>query len=251
MEYIPLEELEFDKNCTSCRLHTARRVYTKTGEKVDPGAIPGCTGKDISRVKLIVISDHPSVNEERVGYPMYSNETDRLTNPKKILLGWQTAGALLRSELKSMYGLNTYTDIYITNAVKCNYREETALENDIKLCAEKWLYRELLILDKYVPSVPILVAGGKAFAAISKIDRETTLHYTKKNIATLRGSSHYFYRKHPLIFTVNPVAVANCVMRLEINAQGTKAMELRPMFGSPLWLFRQDLRLLEKFLNQD
>jgi uracil-DNA glycosylase len=178
---------------------------------------------------------------------MYSNEQDRMPSIKKSLLGWQTAGALLRTELTRMYGLDTYTYCYITNIIKCNNREVTITDIHLTSCIRQWFIKEMDILDQYVPSVPILVAGSAAIKGLTNLDAETRASYDKITIAALRGDLTHYYKKHPLVFTINPVAVANCIMRLEVHNNCNKAMELKPLVGSPLWLFRKDLAHLRQY----
>jgi hypothetical protein len=222
--------------------------------------IPGAGPDDLREIRLVVLSDHPGYFEQQVGYPMYDNAEERKPKynrktGKTSLEGWKNAGGLIRSTLEFMYGLDTYRQVWMTNALKCDPEKEKVKDKHLKACAFKWLQNELLTIDSFQPEVPILIAGNDAFKSLTYLDKELG-NKLGTGLRQHRRTSNQRWRGHPLIFTYNPAAVARSEARIETEIGLTlnqtykvnKVQALPTTIGSPLWMFLRDLEMLEPFL---
>lgn len=247
-ENFPRSPNPFNRECDACSLSCKE-------------AVGGVGPDNFNDIKLIVISDYVGAYELKCGYPMYENDkerapkTDRFGVPRS-LPGWKNAGALLRSSLNELYGLDTYNDCYITNALKCDPKSVKPTAKHIKVCVIQWLLDELAMLDEQCPSVPILVAGTQAFNALKMIDSTLNKELTG-GLQKYRRTNHYRLKQHPLVFTFNPAAVARNEGRIETDIQRqhnfrvkvTEVQQLPVFVGSPLWHFKRDLMMLDQFLH--
>jgi uracil-DNA glycosylase family 4 len=237
--------LKFNKECNACALGKGC-------------AVGGAGPDDFNNLKLVVISDSIGEYESLAGYPMYDNYKERMPKYNKktkrhSLPGWKNAGATLREYLSTLFGLNTYTQVWITNAVKCSPQEIKVSDIHIKSC-NFWLKEELELIDYIKPEVPILIAGTSALKAIHRID--PALKPFKSLRVTRRQVLHW--RLHPIVTTVNPAVIGRSEARIEspgsvgLTPQNTykiNAVDLFPaLIGSPAWNFSQDLELLRPFI---
>lgn len=242
---MPLPELNFNKNCKHC-------------VRGEGKAIPGCIQNgNLSKLKLVVISDYPSYYEELNDHNFYDNEGDRAEKRKtgkRLHVGWPNAGNYIRRKLES-FDLDTYQEVYFTNAIKCkNNSDKTIVPNqtkEVKKCAQLWLIPELNIIEQINPTVPILLAGKYAFTAFREYIPGSPFHKKLKLKEARRKEFKYKY--HPVFVTVNPAAAATSIPKLEFIEVTTKGdlksvRELPTNIGSPDWLYSKDLELLRQCL---
>lgn len=134
-------------------------------------SIMGSGPDDLSKVRLVVISDHPGAYEEELGYCMVDNYQKRYE--KKGLPKPCNAGASIRNALTYL-GFSTYEEVWFTNAVKCNTRNGdkviTLSKTHIRTCSNLYLMKELEEIFKVTEAVPILLAGGTAVEAMRLMD---------------------------------------------------------------------------------
>jgi uracil-DNA glycosylase len=266
--------IKFSRQCKACELFKSCLVEDKTREEGETGyrsfkdrkyklvgGVGGAGPDDLTEVKLIVISDYPGAYELESSYPFYSNDEE--IKPKlnrrtgfKSLEGYRNAGNLIRYYLNTMYGLNTYTDVWFTNAIKCSPGAMKAQDKHLRVCITSWLKNELAVLSQHIPtSVPILILGNMAFKALGFMKADNI----PKTLQEGRRSTGYTFGGHPLIFSVNPTAVARNEMRIESitarDSQGSTIVRkvvptIRQGIGTPYWFFEKDLLLLQPYLGE-
>ena len=156
---------------------------------------------------------------------------------------------------KDLFGLDTYKEVWITNAVKCSPQEIKLSEAHIKAC-NFWLQDELNLIDSIKPQVPILIAGSSALKALHRIDPSLKAY---KSLRITRRQVIY-WRLHPIVSTVNPAVIGRSEARIEapgsvgLTPQNTYKINSVNSFpvlvGSPAWNFTQDLELLRQFITQ-
>jgi hypothetical protein len=233
LDYHPLPDLKFDVLCHKCNLGEGK-------------AIGGCIAKDLTRLRLIVISDYPSYYETKEGYPMWDNRNGKYES-SGLRRSHLNAGAYLRQVLTDL-GLDTYREVYITNAIKCTRQKDKITNRQINPCVENWLKTELYHLNEANPTAPILIAGTVAHAAFKLIPNHplTTFKLDRRADLTWLG--------HPIIVVANPATVCASVPRLESNQihtlrdlRGTR--DLSPLPGSPLSFYTEDLSTLTKLFK--
>jgi len=226
------EPLKFDYACAKCNLSTGCSVS---------GAGP----TDLKDVKLIIVSDFPSFNEVKEGYPLVFKR-ERIVKNLPVM---PNAGTFLRRELTKMFRIDTYNSCYITNALKCDKKNNTVGTSDFKTCVLTWLKYELDVLDTYVPKVPILSLGQLAFEAFKLLN--PSQFHDKSKLKNYRFKRGLFYLDHPIIYSVNPAAVCKSIPRVEslpVNSQVNSVDYLEPIVGSPLWQYRKEMQLLQDYL---
>jgi hypothetical protein len=261
-------EIKYLKDCRKCQLGINRAEHNQRvlerGDDDDSRSsdqeeycVGGAGPHDLTKVKLIVISDYPGHFEVLHNQPMYDIRESR-DERRKGLLQSKNAGAILRTGLSLMYGLDTYTECWITNAIKCNPKTVTPSDNaHLKVCAFSWLSSELFILDNYVPKCPILVAGSKAFQAVKFIYKEEREFLESRGLHGCRRRKDIKLGEHPAVFTFNPAVAARSEPRIETTVKSSKGRLwvnhndwLYPLLpGSPLQKFIDDLRMLEDFVD--
>jgi uracil-DNA glycosylase len=237
----------FNRNCKLCNLTTGKSVG---------GAGPD----DLKEIKLIVISDHPGHYEEDIGYPFASKPHEG--QGKRLVEDFPTAGEILRRYLFHNFNLDTYKEVWMTNAVKCNPRGKTIQDSHVKKCVRNHLLEELTEIDRENPSVPILIAGNKAFEALGYLDKTLTKKKLGKSLKSMRRSNHYKLWSHPLVFTFNPASVRDAKFQIESdfgyedrkkNGFPVKAIKILQSFpelpGSPRWMLKKDLSYLEPLIR--
>ena len=232
----PIEGLNFDTKCTDCALSNGCSI---------PGSIT-----NLNNLKLIVISDYPGHYETKYRYLMWDNELVRGKTYKgsKRIPSWPNAGNYIR-RLLEQFGLDTYSDVYFTNAIKCNPEQNKPKELHIKSCS-KWLNTELSILEsKGYINTPILVAGTTAFKSLK--------HLGEKSLESLSFKDCrrrvIYVKSHPTVVVANPAAVCSSTFRIENRIvydprQLTSVRELPPIPGSPIWNYQKDLELIKCYL---
>lgn len=238
----------FDRRCSACALSTGYAV--------------GSAGPDdLSKVKLIVISDYPGPYETEKGWPQVPNSLIVAEQKKrKQLPPFRNSGQLIRDKLTELFHLDTWSEVWFTNAVRCdpNYmgRKNTVSDTShLRVCVERWLRPELQILERVKPTVPILCAGAKAVTALKQLYGHNLP--TDLKLANGRRKKGLVAGTHPVVITFNPAAVARCEPRIEtsIGVNRRKGLLevnnvkfLPNLVGSPGWVFEQDLLLLKPYL---
>lgn len=237
-----LPELNFNSKCKACTLSTGKAVCGSIGFQ------------DLTNMKLVVISDYPGHYEETFNYCMYSNE-DKRQSKRGSNKGWPNAGNYIRTLLATKFNLDTYREVYFTNAVKCNPRKvKPDINKQIKKCINEWLLKELVLIDDVNPQVPIMLLGDTVFKAFSKAMKNGPF-------LKLGGSPKmkdarrkvWFYKEHPIVVTVNPAAVASAGYKLErSDVSSSTSMvytyDLPTLVGNPQWHYEKDLEILRQYI---
>ncbi len=241
-------EISHDRRCTRCAL--------QCGYAVGPGG-----PDDLSRVKLIVISDYPGPYETQYGWPQVPNSYVLAQQKnRKRLKPFRNSGQLIRDKLSELFGLDPWSEVWFTNALRCdpNYGGRKVAVSDtshIRVCVETWLRNEMLKLSEVKPTVPILCAGGKAVVALKQLYGQQLP--SDLNLMNGRRRQGLVAGEHPLVITFNPAAVARCEPRLETQIgvnRRTGLLEVHDLKflpnlpGTPGWVFEQDLLLLKPHL---
>jgi uracil-DNA glycosylase len=243
---MPLTTIQFEVNCKQC-------------SRGEGQAIPGCIQNgNLEKLRLVVISDYPGHYEVENKHCFYDNEQQRQKlrkEGKKLKVGWPNAGNYMRRKLEN-FGLDTYQEVYFTNALKCKQNSSSLQPNEnteVKRCVRKWLLLELDIIDSIHPSVPILLAGKYAFVAFKKFVPNSPIQNVKENSLRKCRRQVFWYKKHPLIVTVNPANACTSIPKLEYYeiekvSDLKNVRELTPLIGSPDWHYQNDLNYLKPYL---
>lgn len=232
----PIEGLNFDSKCTDCAL---------SNECALPGSI-----SNLDNLKLIVISDYPGHYETKHQYLMWDNELVRGKSYKgnKRIPSWPNAGNYMRRTLTQL-GLDTYNEVYFTNAIKCNPEQNKPKDLHIKSCA-KWLNIELSLIEaKGYINTPILVAGTTAFKSLKYLGEKSLESLSFKDCRR----RVIYVKSHPTVVIANPAAVCSSTFRIENRIvyeprQLTSVRELPPIPGSPIWNYHKDLEPIKCYL---
>lgn len=240
---------QLGKNRASHNLKLKENESAKT-------CIAGAGPDDLSEVRLVVISDYPGHYEELHGYPQFDITRTRESH-KNGLVQARNSGAFLRMVLEKMYKLDTYREVWITNAVKCNPGKDKVLESaHLKPCVARWLTPELDALTRVSPEVPILVAGLQAYRAVKLLYKKEAPVLTELGFNGCRRRDDLRLGTHPVVFCPNPARAARSEARIEtaVASDGEKLSVVGnkfavPLPGSPVASFAQDLRYLRKFIQ--
>ena len=256
--------IKINPDCKHCPLGPVRiHRNAAQAEEENPQyshVVPGAGPDDLTQVKLIVISDFAGHWEALNKYPFFDTHAESGDRFKKGLLRSYNAGGYLRMILKKIYGLDTYHDVWMTNALKCDPGKRKPIVNThVKPCALRWLKIELEHLEEYVPGVPLLIAGTTAFEAMKLLykDQANLLNSLKLNGCRRRNDIRLGRR--PAVFTLNPARPARCAPKFESDVRYVKDKyvvrkndwvppELY-LPGSPNYSFVQDLLFLREFLQ--
>lgn len=252
--------ISFDKNCTACSVGEYREKQNAKLEEGKPRsyATGGAGPEDLTQVKLILVSDLSGHYEALAGYPFVDISNEKGERNKKGLLNPHNAGGFIRMALELMYGLDTYNEVWCTNALKCDPGAKKPLFNtQTKPCVMRWLQNEFTYLDEYCPTAPILIAGGTAFEAIKLIYPVEAKLLNERKLNGCRRRSDITLGRHPAVFTLNPARAARCEARIETEVQYrrgllqiTKNDWLYPALpGSPLYSYIEDLKFLRPYLT--
>lgn len=244
-----------DFSCTKCRFGLKQESKNDRDQQNNV-TVCGAGPDDLSKIRLIVVSDYPGAYESdpQRGYPMVDN---RIRPRESDIPARLNAGGVIRWALSEMFGLDTYTDCWFTNAMRCNPNQNKPLEVDLKACANAWGKTEIDILDQYVPTAPILIAGSLAFRSLKYLFPLDWKHVSSIGQNECRRRNDIRLGKHPLVVTMNPAVAARADMVTELTLRPDSrtgftvaAGELvRPfMIGSPMWHLGRDLSYLEDFI---
>lgn len=236
---------DFNYTCNACRLAHSDQ------EELPP--IPGTF--DVSKkkkLKLVVISDYPGQYETKCRYSMYDNTPEQDEDESKGKLPRRpNAGSMMRRLIEEVYGLDSYGEVYITNAIKCLPGLKTAKKEHVVLCKRTWFNKELEFLEKINPKVPFLMCGKMAFELLKLM-----IPHLAKEKRTMTNSRKkiFYYKEHPVVTTVNPAAVAKSEMFIE-RFDPMKSKKLVDYFPlpelpvSPLKIYKDDMALLKPFIK--
>ena len=238
--------IPIDKSCSNCKL-------------ASNNAVSGNGPEDLSQIKLILISDYPGAYETEFGWPQVPNDwVAKQRDRKPKLPPRPNSGAFIRHMLNECFGLDTYTNMWTTNAVKCdpNYenRKLKVADRIMGICSATWLKSELYTLDQIVPEVPILAAGSWALKAVRLVYPDTV---PVGGIDTLLRRSGLYAGRHPLVCTYNPATYARSCGQIETSvriAKRTGAVEVQAVVPIDNYLYtttqvyKADLARLNPFL---
>lgn len=237
----PTPPIPFNRQCAACSLGYKNPEV--------PSAVGGAGPTDLSQVKLIIVSDYPSNLEVKHNYPFFDNDALRR---QRQPMQWRNAGSILRALLFTLFGLDTYTDCWITNAIKCDPKQHQPENTHLKICSQTWLLQEMTRLNEAVCDAPILILGRHAFNAMKLI---LDAPFPSSLNEGLRRP--IFWLNHPIVFAQNPAQVSRSPYHLETRVVSTPKSELVKSVlevewiipGSPLWHYANDLEVLRPFLR--
>lgn len=236
-----------DKECKGCSLTC-------------DASIAGRGPTDPADVKLIVISDYPGAYESEFGWPQVPNDWVQSQRQKKAKLQQPpNSGAFLRALLHRKYGLDTFTDTWITNALRCNPnfngRTGKATDRNLGNCTSMWGHQEFVWLDHAVPTVPILAAGAWALKLVKLLYRDLAPTGTVDSLLRYPG---LMAGRHPLVVTYNPASYARSYSQIEtsvyVNRRSglVEVTKVAPLdnfiYGSTL-IYEGDLAELDRHLT--
>jgi hypothetical protein len=232
-------DILFNTYCNNCQLGKNNKKGT---------AIGGAGPLSLAEVQLIVISDYVNFNDKFKGTPFTDNQKVNKTEEKNQ---WLNGAALLRASIQNLYGLDSYNQCWMTYAIKCEPGNNTIKDEYLRICKDH-LQTELHYLNQFAPTAPILVLGGKAFAAM-KILLPNVID-KKDNLQSLRRRIDLKYLNHPLCFSVNPNVISKCQFRLEKEVYEynedifvSNYVNYPVLVGSPYWVWKEDLKVLQPY----
>jgi len=211
----------------------------------------------LKSVKLILLSDYPGHYEETYGWPQVDINAIKGEHKNGLLLP-RNSGAFIRLMLEKLLGLDSYREVWITNAVKCNPSQAKVIESThLKPCVRQWLGPELLVLDQECPQVPLLVAGLQAFRAVKMLYRTEAPQLEALGFNGCRRRSDLTLNGRPVVFAPNPARPARSEARLESSVVFSKGKWMvsenywlyPPPIGSPVHSFIEDLKFLAPHLK--
>jgi uracil-DNA glycosylase len=253
----PHPVIQQNRDCTLCELG---KVRASRNQGVEEGKEIYCVGgagpDDLTKVRLIVISDFPGHYENTAQHPFFDTRTSGEDRRKGIVRP-HNAGAFLRMALENMYDLDTYEEVWCTNALKCDPGVRKPLESQhLKPCCNNWLGPELMTLDQHCPTAPILIAGQQAFRAIKLMYRVLGRELATLGFNGCRRRGDLRLGQRALIFCDNPARPARSEPRIESRVNygkgGWKVTRNEwlypPLPGSPVDTFIRDLRYLKPYI---
>ena len=239
---LPHPEVYFDNNCTKCVL----------GNEY---AVGGAGPDDLTKVKLIVISDHAGAYEAKEHYPQVPNSLVQFKR-QTLIPRPRNSGQLLRDTIEELFDLCTWSEVWITNAIRCDPNHKgnnvNITERLLKVCANSWLREEIDLLSKHAPTAPILIAGSKALVSMQQLYKSD---FPQERLDKLLRRNSYRFREHPLAFTLNPAIYAKSEPKLETRMgihRGKLVVSgiqsLATLMPSPIQDFQKDFNWLNKYI---
>lgn len=234
-------QFPFERNCTGCELTTGCSVGWSAPD-------------DLSKVKLIVISDHPGFYEHEFGFSQVPVSLAKQDKRRTKLPPRRNSGQLIRDLIEDVLGLCSWSEVYYTNALKCDpmFKGRKINVSETKHFSKclPWLRREFEWFEEYCPTAPILCAGSNALRALQILFPS----FSNGKVNDLRRKTGLSINEHSVIVTFNPAAPAKCDPRLETKIdikRGTGIVEVTevkwwwpPPPGTPLWVFIKDIEML-------
>jgi len=246
----PPSKINFCSSCTRCSIG-----QEKENDK-NSLAVGGAGPEDLTRVRLIVLSDHPGFYEERYRFPFVNKQEVQAFEyesgkRKKKPDNTQNAGYLMRYMIEQKFDIDSYNDCYLSNVIKCDPGKRTIQDSHLRTCSS-WLRSEFIPLDEYCPKAPVLIAGTKAARAISYTFKDFK-SVNKGGINALRRRDDLRLGSRPVVFTYNPAIIArsNRWIEIDVDKRSKRVKKSRPypfLPGSPLDFFNEDLELLRQYL---
>lgn len=234
-------DISFNTYCQNCTLG-------KNNKK--GSAIGGAGPINLKEIKLIVISDYPTFNDKFKGTPFTDNQRTYSRTDEKAQ--WLNGAALLRASIQNLYNIDSYTQCWMTYAIKCEPGKNTIKPEHLKIC-KSHLQDELHWLNEQVPTAPILIAGTQAFAAIKML--LPNVIESRSKLQSLRRTT-LKYLGHPLCITVNPNIISKCQFRIEKEVYEynddifvSKYTNYPVLVGSPYWFWCEDLKILQPYFQ--
>lgn len=217
-----------DGKCSKCSLSTGRTIHGQSSVPLD-------------KVLLILISAYPSTEEVKQGMTLAPSQ--KFMNAGKYC---RSAINLVFAEdefFKDFYPFSDYT--FFTNAIRCSpllKREKKDITKEhIKKCSG-WFDLEL----KHLPKVPILLAGSEPVKSLIGFDE--SMYGNRRTVHRIKGRD--------AVVTMNPIEPARYhpyEVQSSISKRGkisiTKRSMMKPVFGSPPYLFKQDLILVKELVK--
>lgn len=239
--------IPIDPNCQACTLSNGK-------------AVSGYGPEDLSQVKLIVISDYPGAYETEFGWPQVPNAWVLAQREKQRRLPpISNSGGFLRASIEKLFGLDTFTQVWMTNAFRCdpNFegRKGKPTERQLGHCATAWNRAEFEQLDRVCPEVPILAAGSWALKLVRAVYKDQAPLGSIDNLLRAPG---LLAGTHPLVCTYNPATYARSQAQIETTVSVNRRTHLceiksvRPLADfvySPANLYEGDLAELKQFLG--
>jgi len=250
------ELLNFDRLCNVCSLECTE-------------AVGGCGPDDLSKVKLIFISDYPGGLETQYGFPQcpITYHEQRLNKKKREVLLFRNSGQLIRELIPGLFDLCSWSEVYMTNVVKCqptykNRNINITEKRHIYPCLDKWFKKEWELFEEYCPNVPIIVAGSTAIKGMFRMFPELYSQVTlikEPTLKDLRRLKNIKLKNHNIAFTFNPAQLSKLEPReikstsinrktFAMTVTKTEAWTSYPM-GSPYWNFIKDINWLREHIN--
>jgi len=168
------------------------------------------------------------------------------------------SGAFIRDLIASEFGVDTFTQMWTTNALKCDPnskgRKLTTTARQLGICTSQWGQAEFATLDRYCPNVPILAAGSWALKLVKLIYQHSCPDGSVNDL--LRGKGLYA-GTHPLVVSYNPATYARSYSQIETGitvSRRSKLIEitsLQPLSDylfTPTEIFKADLSELRQYL---
>lgn len=220
--------------------------------------MPAGAPLDLSKVKLIIISDYPGPYEQQWGWPQVpapyvrQQEDKAKQKRRRVRFPWKNSGEFLRLVLKEELNLDPWEEVFYTNGVRCSIFRGTEKINvnltHIKAC-NNWMRGEIAALDDESPDAPILICGGKALMAFNAF-----YNLKFKSIQEMLHVKDIRVNGRPIAFTYNPAAVSKGEARLASNMVTAKGV-FQPssirgwkVLGTPQWHFVNSIRWLKEYL---
>jgi hypothetical protein len=239
--------IPFDRSCEACTLSCGK-------------AVPGAGPADLSKVKLIVLSDYPGPYEQQYGWPQVPAPYVRYEEDKakqkrrRVKFPWKNSGEFLRLILKEELGLDPWEEVFYTNGVQCSpFRGKEKINinlTHIRPCVNRHVRKMIEALDDNCPYAPIVVAGGKAALPAFNLLYDTKF----KSIQSMLHVKDVIVEERRVAFTNNPAAVAKGEARLissMVTSNGVfQPSKVRPwkLLGTPQWHFVNSIKWLEDYL---
>lgn len=239
--------IPINRDCTACTLACGT-------------SISGRGPDDLSQIKLILVSDYPGAYESEYGWPQVPNHwvTSQLKKQRKLPQP-PNSGALIREILQSDFGLDSFTEVWITNALKCDPnsggRSLKPTDRQLGICSSTWAQAEFARLDEIIPHVPILAAGSWALKLVRSIYRDRC---AVGSIDDLLREPNLLAGNHPLICSYNPATYARSFGQIEtsvsVNRRShaleiTNVSPLNHFLYTPIEIFKADLADLKQYLT--
>ena len=238
--------ITFDRGCEACALSCGK-------------AVPGAGPADLSKVRLIFLSDYPGPYEQQYGWPQVpapyvrAEEDKAKQKKRRVKFPWKNSGEFLRTILKEELKLDPWEQVFYMNGVQCSpFRGKDKINinlTHVKPCVNQWVRTMIEALDDNCPQAPIIIAGKTALMAFN------ILYSTKfKSIQSMLHVKDVIVDNRRVAFTNNPAAVAKGEARLVSSMMTTNGVfqpsKIRDwkVIATPHWHFVNSIKWLKEFV---